>query len=255
MPSARTAGKSSPSFLEELPILVQQEVELRHPRDYAANIAYSAKVLEVNGNHLRITLPRQADGNGYLRSSARVIVSFVLKNVLYETGGEYIADGKQVRELVLDPQLCTANRRRSPRLAIPVETVFVPVSELSLTNGQLSHLKWKRCRTLDVSDGGMLVSVPIRPAADAYLLANLDIETLAGPLFVFGQVRWISSPGRAAKEIHCGVRFIPAEELHHHFSQRALSGMPPILYGFTRKRQKELGDLLHRLSPRKNKGE
>lgn len=237
-----TGKNSSRRMIEELPLLLNQEISVqRHPAD---GIVYTAKVVGVEGDRLQITLPRGLPDFGYLRETSPVTVTFVIDEVLYEASGKYLAEDKQHRELVIDERIVESNRRSARRLPLAIQTVYVPISDLSLTSGQLSNLKWRRCTTLDFSSGGLLLSIPVQAPANSYFLLNLEIDTFEGPLFVFGQVRWIGKSDGPKPEYNCGVQFIPSELLLHHFSKRAMTMMTPMLLGFTRKKQIELDQYL-----------
>lgn len=229
-------------MIEELPLLLNQEISVqKNPADGAV---FAAKVLGVEGDRLQVTLPRCLPDYGYLRVSAPVMVTFVIEEQLYEATGQYLAEDNQHREIVVDKRIVESNRRNARRLPLAIETVYVPISNLSLTSGQLSNLKWRRCKTLDFSSGGLMLTLPVQAPVNSYFLLNLEIDMFGGPLFAFGQIRWITKSDGPKVEYNCGVQFIPSELLHHHFSKRVLTTLSPILLGFTRKKQIELEQYL-----------
>ncbi len=239
--------------IEELPLLMQQEVSIqRYPSD---GINFTAKVLGVDQNKLTITLPRCLPDYGYLRETSGVTVTFVIDEVLYEARAQYLAENNQHRELIVDERVIESNRRNNSRLPLGVEAVYVPISSLSLTSGQLSHLKWRRCRTLDFSSGGALLTMPVQAPENTYFLLNLEIESFDGPLFVFSQLRWITKGNGPKTPFQCGLQFIPTENLPQHFSKPALAVMPPMMLGFTKKKQSELDRYLSSIAVSNNEGE
>ena len=240
-------------ILDELPLLLQQEISIR--RVSANDVVYTSKVMAIEGNVLKVTLPRGQSDHGYLRQSSYVIISFVIDGVLYDANARYNADSNQQREIIVDEDIVVSNRRNSERLPIGIETVYVPISDLSLTSGQLSNLKWRRCQTVDISSGGALLSMPIQAPMNSYFLLNLDIESFFGPLFIFSQMRWMAKGSGAQPEYQCGLMFIQAELLPRHFSKRAMGTMPAMMRGFTRKKQEELDSFLKSLSFSGHKGD
>ncbi|MCK5126300.1 MAG: PilZ domain-containing protein [candidate division Zixibacteria bacterium] len=230
-------------MLEELPLLLQKDIEIRKA-DSHNDAVYTSKVLKIENNRLQITLPRCLPDFGYLRDSCGVVIAFVLENILFEAAAAFIADNNHQLEIVIDEQIVTANRRGNERLPLAIETVYVPISDLSLTSGQLSNLKWRRGQTFDVSGGGILLSIPMQAPINSYFLLNLDIDSFEGPLFVFSQLRWLEKSEAANSNYQCGFQFLNTEHLAEHFSKRALSGMPPLMLGFTRKKQMEFENYL-----------
>ncbi|MEZ5359870.1 MAG: PilZ domain-containing protein [Candidatus Zixiibacteriota bacterium] len=240
------SGERTRRMIEELPLLLNQDISVQ--KNPADGVVYSAKVLGVERDRLQITLPRGLPDFGYLRDTCPVMITFVIDGTLYEAMGKYLAENKQQRELVVDKRIVESNRRSSRRVPLAIETVYVPISDLSLTSGQLSNLKWRRCKTLDFSSGGLLLALPVQAPVKSYFLLNLEIDTFEGPLFAFGQIRWITKSDGPRTEFNCGVQFIPSELLLHHFSKRALTGLSPMLLGFTRKKQIELDRYLASIS-------
>ncbi|MEE9442122.1 MAG: PilZ domain-containing protein [candidate division Zixibacteria bacterium] len=241
-------------LIEELPLLIQKDITIKLPGTNNGNTVYTAKILSVDDNQLQINLPKNIDGNGYLRTSARVLVNFVLNGVLYESGADYIADNNAARILIIDSDIIKANRRLTQRLPLIIETVYTPISDLSMSSGQFSHLRWKKCQTVDFSSGGILLSTSLQADVGSYFLLNLEIDMLAGPLFVFGQVRWSAKLGYGKSGCSCGIMFITADNLHNHFSRQARTALPPIMLAFTNQKQQELGKYLTKISEKKDKG-
>ncbi|MFH1701039.1 MAG: PilZ domain-containing protein [Candidatus Zixiibacteriota bacterium] len=251
-----TANKIKPNrnLIEDLSLLRKKEITIKLLSGRNGSTIYTSQVVSVNDNQLRINLPRNIDGNGYLRASSRVSITFVLDGVLYESDAFYNADNKSARLLIIDNDIAETNRRLSQRLPINIDTVYAPISDLSMSTGQFSHLKWKRCQTLDFSSGGMLISTSLQPDVGSYFLLNLEIGIFAGPLFAFGQVRWSAKSGYGKKGGDCGIMFITADNLHNHFSQQAMAQLPPIMLAFTNRKQGELKQYLMNLNANQDKG-
>lgn len=233
-----------------LPALVQQDITIYCPRDHTRRV-YTARVLTVEDLSLRVSLPRHVTGNGYLRTSAEIMVNFVIGGRLYEAPADYRADDQHSREVILVGDIVAATRRRFARIPLQMQAGYVPVSDLSLSRRQFANLRWKQCRTLDLSGGGILMQIPFQAPVNSYLLMNIEIPTFGGPQFIFGQVRWFGISDISRTLYLCGVKFIPMEKLESHFSGRALSDLPDILMQFDTKKQKELDAWLQARSGRK----
>lgn len=245
--TTRNELKINHNLIEELPLLIQKDITIKLSNPNSANSVYTAKILSVNDNQLQINLPKNIDGNGYLRTSTRVLVNFVLNGILYESGAEYDADNNSARVLTIDEDIDEANRRLADRLPLKIETTYTAISDLSMSSGQFSHLRWKRCQTVDFSSGGILLSTSLQPDVGSYFLLNLEIEMFSGPLFVFGQVRWSAKSGYGKSGCSCGIMFIPADDLHAHFSQQSMANLPPMMLAFTAKRQQKLDQYLKKI--------
>jgi hypothetical protein len=237
-----------------LPSIIQQDITIYCLGNRSGNM-YSAKILEVENNKLRVNLPRRIAGNGYLRSSASVVVNFVIGKKLYQSPAEYHAEGNHTRELILDGEIKKTTRRLYTRYPLQVQNNYVPISDLRLARGKFANLIWKRSITLDLSAGGVLFQIPFQAPVNSYLLMNLEIPAFQGPLFVFGQVRWFGLGDVNRKLYLCGARFLLREELQRHFSKRALSELPPIMLPFDKKKQRELDAYLKTHSGNKTQGE
>lgn len=219
------------------------EVTIIHPEQRLGNI-YTARVLMVEDNKLTVNLPRRVAGPGYLRVSAPVIINFVVENLLYKASAEFRAESEEMREIVVQGNIEPATRRHFARIPVEITTGYVPISDLSLSSGRLPRINWQRCQTGDISGGGMLIQTRNSLQVGAYLLLNLEIESFHGPLFVFGQVRWVGMSGNLGRVYHCGIMFIPYEDWPYHFSPPALSWMPPIMQQFDKIKQNELDKFL-----------
>jgi hypothetical protein len=218
----------------KLPALVQQEITMQCSGQGKDEV-YSARVL---------SLPRNLAGNGYLRESTPVVVNFVIGKTLYEARGNYCADDRHIREVVIDGDIAPTSRRLYDRTTLQIQATVVPVSNLRLSRGQFAELSWKRCRTLDISAGGALVQIPFQSPTRAHFLLNLDVPGFDGPLFIFAQVQWGNTCDYDRTQYLCGLNFIVREDLEKHFSKRAVTELPDLMLNFDSKKQEELDAFL-----------
>jgi hypothetical protein len=233
----------SADMAAELPALITEEIIIWC---YEGNVGevYSSRVLGVEGQRLRINLPRRIAGNGYLRTSRPVVLNFIIDNQFYRCPAAYEADDEHTRELVINGPIEPTTRRGHGRRPMQAHLGYAPVSDFSLSRGAFANLRWKQSMTIDLSGGGALFQVPFQAPVDSYLLINLEIPTFHGSFFVFGQVRWVGLSETKRRFYLCGVQFILREDLHRHFSDRALSELPAIILSFDKKMQMELDAFL-----------
>lgn len=241
-------------LISNLPALAQQDILIRCFDDKIDNI-YSARVLRVEDQRLRISLPRRLAGKGYLQSSRPVSIIFVLDRQLYTCSADYLADERHSRELVVKGVIKPTTRRSHLRHTMQINAVYVSISSFSLTRGQLSGMRWRKGRTLDLSAGGVLLQVPIQVPVDSYLLMNLEIPGFQGSFFVFGQVRWFGLGDTRQKLYLCGVKFLQSDDLARHFSKRALLDIPKMMLQFDKKMQKKLEAYLKTAAGHRKQGD
>ncbi len=253
-PRSETTVRQPHRLAAKLPALIQQDITIHRPGQPRGE-TYAARVLGVDNIRLKISLPRCISGNGYLRESTPVKANFVIGETLYEADAKYMADDRHTRELVVDGDIAPTTRRRFNRTRLQIQAGFAPVSNLRLSRGQLAHLSWKKCRTLDISAGGALLLIPFQPPVKAHFLLNLEIPGFGGPLFVFGQVQWGGTSDHDRTKYICGLRFVVRELLEKHFSPRAISELPALVLAFDKEKQKELDAFLAEHSGRSKKGD
>lgn len=227
--------------------LIKNDITLSLPSHGTGNV-YHAQVQSVAGNCLSINLPRRVAGQGFLRTSSPVIVSFLVGEILYEVPGEYRAERARVCQIIITGEIKETTRRHFFRLPLEVKMGYVPVSDLSIKTGRLSSVIWKQGSTGDISGGGILIQTQLPAPIGSYLLLNLEIESFQGSLLVFGQVRWSRTSEADSNLYQCGVMFITREDLSAHFSQQALSALSPIMMQFDERKQRQLDAFLTALS-------
>lgn len=251
---SKTSRKPAADLIAQLPALCKQDITLCCSGDESFEM-YLARVLNVNETRLDISLPRGVAGKGFLRTSRPVTINFTIGDTLYEAPAEYRAENNRSRELVINGEIKSTSSRRYPRHPMQVLTGYVPVSDMRLSGGNFASLRWHKCMTVDLSAGGALLQIPVQAPINSTLLMNLEIPTFEGPLFVFGQVRWVGLGDTHRRLYLCGVRFLLREELSNHFSRRALSELPPIMLPFDKNKQQELDAHLNGQSGDKKQGE
>jgi hypothetical protein len=239
----RTTASSVHRLAAKLPALIQQDITMYCPGATRGE-TYTARVLGVNHIRLQISLPRCIAGNGYLRESTPIIANFIIGKTLYEAHGQYCADHRRSREVIIDGDIAPTTRRMHERTSLQIQGTVVPVSNLRLSRGQFADLTWKRCRTLDISGGGALVQIPFQSPTKAHFLLNLDVPGFDGPLFIFAQVQWGNICDYDNTQYLCGLSFVVREDLEKHFSKRTVSELPTLMLNFDRKKQKELDAFL-----------
>jgi|GEM_PF-4761570 len=227
--------------------LIKNDITISLPSRGTGNV-YHAQVQSVTGNCLAVNLPRRVAGQGFLRTSAPVIVSFIVGNILYEVPGEYHAEYARVCQIVITGEIKETTRRRFSRMPLEVKIGYVPVSDLSIKTGRLNNVGWKQGSACDISGGGILIQTQLPAPIGSYLLLNLEIESFQGSLLVFGQVRWSRTSEADSSLYQCGIMFITREDLPAHFSRQSLSVLSPIMMQFDERKQRQLDAFLTALS-------
>lgn len=255
MPVSSRVKKQLTKFsIDELPMLLNQDIRLINHSETTGRY-YTTRVMVIEGNRLRVILPRRISGHGFLRQTGAVTISFVYQGNYFDAPGRFVASEKGMPEVVVGSSINNSNRRQFGRFLLQVKASFAPISELTITAQKLNRLQWKHGDTIDISGGGIMIHTDVPAPLDSFFLVNLEMENFEGPLFIFGRVCWSSRREGRTGRCQCGIEFIPSEELSHHFSKQACTSLPPLMLGFNATKQEELAVHLGKISNDFNTGD
>ena len=220
----------------DLSTLVGHEVTLF--TDQYQGKPLSTKVVMVNGGVISLD---RSGCNGMidtLVTNQQVVVQFVHKGQRISVDATLKRTSGGKCSLVLGEKLTPLSRRRFKRFDInrPVKCAVLPSSDFNAR--RLSKLRWIETSSINISSGGLLMSLPKQVANDSYLLLNIEIGDLDFPALIIGQVRY-SYPIDSFR-FNIGIEFVVSDLKEKHFSPSTIQKMPPVVFAYTASRRKEL---------------
>ena len=220
----------------DLSVLVGHEVTL-FTDQYQGKPLCTKVVMANNGV---IALDRSGS-NGLIDSlitNQQVVVQFVLKGQRISVDAQLKRTSGGKCTLALGEKLTPLSRRRFRRFDIerPVKCAVLPSKDFNAQ--RLSKLRWIETASINISSGGLLMSLPKQVADDSYLLLNVEIDDIDFPALIIGQVRY-SYPIDSFR-FNIGIEFVISDLKEKHFAPTTIQKMPPVVFGYTASRRKEL---------------
>jgi len=129
-------------------------------------------------------------------------------------------------------------QRRFHRLNLTYRVNLAPFPTAGLLNRRLERLRWMETTAVNFSAGGALLTVPTLLHSTVRLLLNIQQASFRFPSLVCAKVRHCYQ----YDEFNCraGIEFVTKEQADRLFSSSQMSGMPPVVFSYTKARQETL---------------
>ncbi len=175
---------------------------------------------------------------GNLISPQQVILQFPYK-------GQDIVVRAQLRRthggqchLIVEERMIPLSRRQHHRInrLLPVKLATYPV--VSYGRRELSSLRWIATQTINVSSGGVMISIPSFLEKGIYLLIHIDCEEISLPPLLLGRVCHCYQTDKG--QFRAGIEFIVKEIGQKLFPPARLRELPQTVLNYTSKQREKL---------------
>ena len=192
--------------------LVGREIMLRTDQFPGKNL--STRVMAIRDNCLVIDRSGSVGLVDHLIHNQPLEVSFQLKGqpVRFLSVLDCPREGRL--QIPIGEEIYPQGRRKFGRVELVSDVQLTLFDEQSIGAVRLNRLKWLETKTINVSGGGMLVTLPLQIVSDHYLLLHLRLEDVELPKLLVGRTRHVIVTEKYKSQV--GVEFIVREDRIRH---------------------------------------
>jgi hypothetical protein len=139
---------------------------------------------------------------------------------------------------LMGDEVTPLSQRRFCRVKMKCEVRLAPFPLATHSRKNLASLRWMATSSVNISSGGMMVTVPSFLEKDVYLLLNIELEDELFPPLILGQVRHCFQLDNGQFQI--GIEFIVQELGNKLFSPARRQELPTSLFRYTRLQRDKL---------------
>ena len=187
------------------------------------------KVIRISANKITLDSRILDEEFSAFNSENQVKVLFSYKNQKFtaEATCTFI-HGK--RMLILKNRITTLNRRRFSRFNIEAGVEFAILPKRNFSSEEITNFKWFKSQTIDISSGGMMLSIRNFLNSNSYLILNSNLKEYLIPETVVAQIKYNFRNINSKNSI--GMEFILNEDKEKHFPDTSFSAMPRELFKY-----------------------
>jgi len=167
-----------------------------------------------------------------------VVIQFVNRGETISVKALFKRSGSGRCYLVLDPQATPLSQRRFVRLGVSIPVRLAAVSPRGFGQLNLNKLRWMGTDGVNLSGGGMLITLPSMLEKNIYLLLNLQPEQLDFPPLILGRVCHCYPDN--GKQHRVGIEFVIGEAARRLFPESVQRQLPAGLFEYTAEKRKKL---------------
>lgn len=202
----------------------------------------SIRVLSVQGATMLIDGSANRTVLDNLVNNSAVTVRFTYRDQMISVRAVFRRSSGGRTSVVMDEQITPLMQRKYVRVALVTTVRLAPLPKVSYGKRHLAQLRWLQTESINVSAGGMLLSIPSFLERQVLVLCNLAIEKVDFPALVIGQVRHCrqADPGH----FHTGIEFQTGERIRELLSADRLRELPRATFEYSRELRTQLNNYL-----------
>ncbi|MBN2227410.1 MAG: PilZ domain-containing protein [candidate division Zixibacteria bacterium] len=141
-------------------------------------------------------------------------------------------------QIPIGQEIYPEGRRKFERVDVVSDVQLTLFDEQSIGAVRLNRLKWLETKTINVSGGGMLVTLPLQVVSDHYLILHLQLEDVELPKLMVGRTRHVTITEKYQSLV--GVEFIVREDRFAKVPKSIIRHLPVKLFDFCTDSRDEL---------------
>ncbi|UCD17624.1 MAG: PilZ domain-containing protein [Candidatus Zixiibacteriota bacterium] len=149
-------------------------------------------------------------------------------------------DGRM--QIPISAEIFPETRRKFRRVDLISDVQLTVFDEHHIGAARLNRLKWLETKTINISGGGMLVTLPLNIISDHYLICHLRLDNFELPKLLVGRTRHAYMTGGRKNRV--GVEFIVREDRADKLPKSIIKNLPVKLFDFNREIRCKLAEFL-----------
>ncbi len=200
--------------------------------------ALSAKVVSAQPGRISVESGEFSNLFRNMVNQQKVVLQFINK-------GQHLSAKAELRKnlggsstFVLEEYVTPLARRRFERLPLKKPVNIAPYPMTSYDIKKLASLKWIATESIDLSSGGMLVTMPGLVEKGVHLLIAVEWNEPLLPSMVLGKICYCHRMDGGL--FNAGVEFVVEEESRKLFSAKRRNSLPQSVFEYTNNRRNKL---------------
>lgn len=193
------------------------------------NESQQFKVLRVSGNKITLDNRKMDVDHSYFNHDNEVKVFFYYKEQRFAVDATYTFSLNK-RLLILKNRITPLNRRRFPRFNISSRVEVAILPKRNFSTEEIESFKWFKTDTVDISSGGMMLTIRNFLNSNSYLIVNSNLTEYLIPEILVAQIKYNFRNNDSKSSI--GMEFILNEDKQKHFSESFFSTLPEELFKY-----------------------
>ncbi|RKX22785.1 MAG: hypothetical protein DRP35_01105 [Candidatus Zixiibacteriota bacterium] len=234
------SGNRIDSNMLDLSYLVGREIFILC--DQFTGKKLSSKVIMINEKRLSLDRGMNSDFFDQLGDNQDVTVFIKYKGQEISVGANLKRALNGQCTIILDNNIIPFTRRKYQRFTMSDDAKLAVISS-SITDPKFTaKLSWKESSIINVSCGGVMLSVSSLLMKGTKVFLNLPLQNFSLPKLILAQV--VHCYQEKNNRFSVGMEFIINEEKKNHFNQQSLELLPAAVLKFNKTKRSEMNEKL-----------
>ena len=202
----------------------------------------TSRVIMVNQSVISIDRSKSSGLIDDLVNNQKVVVQFDYRGEIVSVQATMKRSSSGKCNLMLGDRIVPLVRRRFKRYELARQVKLAVVNPATFQPDGLARLRWLETDTINVSCGGVLLSLDSVLRDETYLFLNVAMQEFQLPQMMVAQVR--HSHQNDGGHFHVGLEFIISEQKQNHFNHNVLKSLPAAVLDYSAGQRARVNELL-----------